>query len=174
MSENYLIHFGNKNSGRYPRGSGERPHQHDGLMLSKYKNKKRRIINDTIGYTNDYIKRELHNEKNVKNSKSLNDKINKLTDADDEVRGQKLSSKEKQKIVNKLSKENKAYVNAMLKAKPMYTQALKDIDNAKSKREVKRIFKTLKYRRPWRATVAENIIDWGLYTNRGQKKYGSK
>lgn len=31
MSENYLIHFGNKNSGRYPRGSGERPHQHDGL-----------------------------------------------------------------------------------------------------------------------------------------------
>lgn len=27
----YLVHFGNKNSGRYPRGSGERPHQHDGL-----------------------------------------------------------------------------------------------------------------------------------------------
>lgn len=31
MSENYLIHFGNKNSGRYRRGSGEHPHQHDGL-----------------------------------------------------------------------------------------------------------------------------------------------
>ena len=31
MSENYLIHFGNKNSGRYRRGSGENPHQHDGL-----------------------------------------------------------------------------------------------------------------------------------------------
>lgn len=26
----YLIHIGNKNSGRYPRGSGENPHQHDG------------------------------------------------------------------------------------------------------------------------------------------------
>lgn len=31
MNNNYLIHFGNKNSGRYPRGSGENPHQHDGL-----------------------------------------------------------------------------------------------------------------------------------------------
>lgn len=29
--KNYLIHYGNKNSGRYPRGSGENPHQHDGL-----------------------------------------------------------------------------------------------------------------------------------------------
>ena len=29
--ENYLIHFGNKNSGRYPRGSGERPNQHTGI-----------------------------------------------------------------------------------------------------------------------------------------------
>ena len=33
MSENYLIHFGNKNSGRYRRGSGENPHQHDGLGI---------------------------------------------------------------------------------------------------------------------------------------------
>lgn len=31
MNNNYLIHFGNKNSGRYRRGSGEHPHQHDGL-----------------------------------------------------------------------------------------------------------------------------------------------
>ena len=38
MNNNYLIHFGNKNSGRYPRGSGERPNQHDGLnrTASKY------------------------------------------------------------------------------------------------------------------------------------------
>lgn len=26
----YLVHIGNKNSGRYPRGSGERPYQHSG------------------------------------------------------------------------------------------------------------------------------------------------
>ena len=38
MSENYLIHIGTKNSGRYPRGSGERPHQHDGLSpMKRYK-----------------------------------------------------------------------------------------------------------------------------------------
>lgn len=40
MSDNYLIHFGNKNSGRYRRGSGERPHQHDGL-LSRFKKPKK-------------------------------------------------------------------------------------------------------------------------------------
>lgn len=36
-SSNYLIHFGNKNSGRYPRGSGENPHQHDGLAIKRAK-----------------------------------------------------------------------------------------------------------------------------------------
>lgn len=43
MSENYLIHFGNKNSGRYPRGSGERPHQHDGYGKVGRKLKKKEI-----------------------------------------------------------------------------------------------------------------------------------
>lgn len=38
---NYLMHFGNKNSGRYPRGSGERPHQHDGLRARIGKKKAR-------------------------------------------------------------------------------------------------------------------------------------
>lgn len=37
MSQNYLMHFGNKNSGRYPRGSGENPHQHDGLAVKRAK-----------------------------------------------------------------------------------------------------------------------------------------
>lgn len=34
-----LVHIGTKNSGRYPRGSGERPHQHDGL-LARFRRKK--------------------------------------------------------------------------------------------------------------------------------------
>lgn len=40
--DNYLIHFGNKNSGRYKRGSGERPHQHDGLGNANYSSKQYR------------------------------------------------------------------------------------------------------------------------------------
>lgn len=44
MNDNYLIHFGNKNSGRYPRGSGERPHQHDGLR-ARISKKKARLDN---------------------------------------------------------------------------------------------------------------------------------
>lgn len=32
-----LIHEGNKNSGRYPRGSGARPYQHEGLRFGKKK-----------------------------------------------------------------------------------------------------------------------------------------
>ena len=36
MSSNYLIHFGNKNSGRYRRGSGERPNQHDTYSTFQY------------------------------------------------------------------------------------------------------------------------------------------
>ena len=36
---NYLMHYGNKNSGRYPRGSGDRPYQHDPKKLKKYENK---------------------------------------------------------------------------------------------------------------------------------------
>ena len=31
----FLKHFGNKNSGRYPRGSGDRPYQHDGRHMRK-------------------------------------------------------------------------------------------------------------------------------------------
>lgn len=38
-TSDYIAHVGNKNSGRYPRGSGERPHQHDGL-LSRFRRKK--------------------------------------------------------------------------------------------------------------------------------------
>ena len=44
MNDNYLIHFGNKNSGRYPRGSGDRPHQHDGLR-ARISKKKARLDN---------------------------------------------------------------------------------------------------------------------------------
>lgn len=35
MYEDYLMHVGNKNSGRYPRGSGDRPYQHDGRIIKK-------------------------------------------------------------------------------------------------------------------------------------------
>lgn len=45
MNDNYLIHFGNKNSGRYRRGSGERPHQHDGMGFFA---KKRDRLNNRI------------------------------------------------------------------------------------------------------------------------------
>lgn len=43
MSENYLIHIGNKNSGRYPRGSGERPNQHQGFFRKKIDRQKNRV-----------------------------------------------------------------------------------------------------------------------------------
>lgn len=53
MSQNYLIHIGNKNSGRYPRGSGENPNQHDGVPKWKnagektnYNRRQRKGMND--------------------------------------------------------------------------------------------------------------------------------
>lgn len=39
--ENYLIHIGNKNSGRYPRGSGENPYQHQGFFSRLFGIKKK-------------------------------------------------------------------------------------------------------------------------------------
>ena len=58
MSENYLIHFGNKNSGRYPRGSGENPHQHDGYGK---------------------VGRKLSKDEVTKISKNIENKYNKAT-----------------------------------------------------------------------------------------------
>lgn len=51
MSE-YLIHIGTKNSGRYPRGSGERPYQHDTLK------KGTQISNIGVGDDGDYLKKK--------------------------------------------------------------------------------------------------------------------
>ena len=45
--ESYIIHYGTKNSGRYPRGSGENPHQHDGMRPHK-----RRIKGSIQKHTN--------------------------------------------------------------------------------------------------------------------------
>lgn len=50
MNNNYLIHFGNKNSGRYKRGSGERPHQHDGLGNPNYSSKQYRRDESIYGH----------------------------------------------------------------------------------------------------------------------------
>lgn len=36
---NYLIHYGTATSGRYPKGSGARPFQHDPKKLKKFENK---------------------------------------------------------------------------------------------------------------------------------------
>lgn len=57
MPENYLIHFGNKNSGRYPRGSGENPHQHDGYGKVGRKLRKREI-NKVINKMDDKFRKE--------------------------------------------------------------------------------------------------------------------
>ena len=52
MRSNYLIHFGNKNSGRYPRGSGDRPHQHDGFLAKRSAKKEAKINKKTSDYIN--------------------------------------------------------------------------------------------------------------------------
>ncbi len=71
MSENYLIHIGTKNSGRYPRGSGERPHQHDGLSPTKrwqidYKNKRRKALDARKKYKQNPTTNTYNNYKNAR------------------------------------------------------------------------------------------------------------
>lgn len=62
----YLIHIGNKNSGRYPRGSGENPHQHDGIAVRKSR-EYREKLRDEAGLT----------EKSRKRTKAAYKKIGK-------------------------------------------------------------------------------------------------
>lgn len=50
---NYLIHIGNKNSGRYPRGSGENPNQHE-KYGSVGKLNKQQIKKEAKTYLNNY------------------------------------------------------------------------------------------------------------------------
>ncbi len=172
MSENYLIHFGNKNSGRYRRGSGERPHQHDGLQKrkDKYINK----IKRTQSRTDWQIKRLSEENKNAAKARSLKKKVEAVTDPDDEIRDDPTYTvEEKRKFVDWATSENKKYVDAMIKAKPMYNKAIKDIQNAKGRREVKKIFYNLKYNRPDGATIGDDISSFGFYTDRGRKKYGN-
>lgn len=105
MSQNYLIHFGIKRkSGRYPFGSGERPHQHDGLDGSK----KRYTTNDVV---RDFDNKMAQNKDIIDRSKSTSDKMNELSnqlakDYDNAYKRMKTLSKEsKTKIENELHKE---------------------------------------------------------------------
>lgn len=112
MSQNYLIHFGNKNSGRYPRGSGERPHQHDGLGS---------IIK---GHAHNLFTKQgrLDNKKN----KALAEIA--YATAHDNWR---MSNNSK----------NKKFVNELLKKRNVYRLAEHNIKKAETKKEVKKILK---------------------------------
>lgn len=70
MNDNYLIHFGNKNSGRYPRGSGERPHQHDGLRSKIRTKKERQKVR--------MERREIARDSHKLSDEELNKQINRL------------------------------------------------------------------------------------------------
>lgn len=70
MNDNYLIHFGNKNSGRYPRGSGERPHQHDGLRSKIRVKKERQKVR--------MERREIARDSHKLSDEELNKQINRL------------------------------------------------------------------------------------------------
>lgn len=70
-SSDYIAHIGNKNSGRYPRGSGENPHQHDGL-LSRFRRKK-----------NTPVEEQPHNQKQQKTDYKISTKkVSKMSDAE--------------------------------------------------------------------------------------------
>lgn len=87
-TSDYIAHVGNKNSGRYPRGSGERPHQHDGL-LTRFRRRK-----DAKKMT-----------KNVKKNKSID--TSKMTDQElrDYVNRLRLT-KEIEDLTNQLVNKN--------------------------------------------------------------------
>lgn len=85
MSENYLIHYGNKNSGRYPRGSGENPHQHDGLGV--------KFVKGMQSLQNRHARRKV--EKQLRNQKY------KIKPKD----LKKLSDEDLDKIIVRLNKE---------------------------------------------------------------------
>lgn len=68
--DNYLIHIGTKNSGRYPRGSGERPHQHDGLRARFKVKKERQKVR--------IERREIARDSHKLSDEELNKQINRL------------------------------------------------------------------------------------------------
>ncbi len=84
MNDNYLIHFGNKNSGRYPRGSGERPHQHDGLgaRISKKKARldnrieRRETARDSYKLSNEELDRHITRLDKENRLKDLTKRVN--------------------------------------------------------------------------------------------------
>ena len=84
MNDNYLIHFGNKNSGRYPRGSGERPHQHDGLRarISKKKDRlenrieRRETARDSYKLSNEELDRHITRLDKENRLKDLTKRVN--------------------------------------------------------------------------------------------------
>ena len=75
MSQNYLMHFGNKNSGRYPRGSGENPHQHDGLAVKRAKESYKQTKKEFKAFREaNPIPRSLYSSQSVKRNKALEGK----------------------------------------------------------------------------------------------------
>lgn len=105
MSENYLIHFGIKRkSGRYPFGSGERPHQHDGLAPPKKRYRTKDVVDD-------FNNKMAQNKDIIARSNDTSDKMNELSnqlakDYDNAYKGMKTLSKEsKTKIEKELHKE---------------------------------------------------------------------
>lgn len=121
MSDNYLIHFGTKNSGRYPRGSGERPHQHDGLRIGVKR----------------YVKKaeKIRNSKN-KASSALEKQVDKYSDFDDIDYFKSLSKSNQKKEIERGKKVLQEYKN---EAK-IWNEAVEDISNSKNWKEAKRLF----------------------------------
>lgn len=77
----FLIHEGNKNSGRYPRGSGERPYQHGGGPFRRRKDKpfKNKYVNADGSLTRRGEERfELEKKRNAQKKKE-----NRVKDVED-------------------------------------------------------------------------------------------
>lgn len=117
MSENYLIHIGNKNSGRYPRGSGMNPNQHSqygkvGKMSRKqikkaaktYYDERNKVFSDAANHNS----REKYgtDDTRVLTDKQIADSINIGEAATQKYLLDKYGSKNLSKIITKADKQN--------------------------------------------------------------------
>lgn len=153
MPENYLIHFGNKNSGRYPRGSGERPHQHDGLG-SKIKTafaverqaiediKSRRYMDKLDRTKNKYTKKSKVERDKVKNTADLLEKnVDKYSDFDDEEFFKSLPKNIQQREINRGKKVLKSYRNK----EQLWNYTIDRIKKSYNTKHIKSMYKNAKY-----------------------------
>lgn len=130
MSDSYLAHIGNENSGRYPRGSGKNPYQRDPTRKKKANNVIQRALAGTKkgqnGTKSDKPYEKMTKEELMKTRNASRVYAHKADFTDDELR-QWINRVNLETTVKKMSKEQKADAKKVIKEILSWGNTMNDV-----------------------------------------------